>query len=284
MQCIIWNLADYIWQHFKNRSFFNHRPAASGTTAHNISRASTDTDHIQISMQSTDTMLQPQQVMSPTTASGCPSVSHQVMDQFTQMRTMLSSFLGQKQETTTCTAFCNYLASEVEELEEKEFQTFINEVVKLLSKHAKQGRRTWSAATETDTFMKLSATARFLPQTFQQTAPAAKEYILIIPETQMPSSQVIEPALQSQVVIKGQQQQSPGQPTSFLVIDDQLQTLQHSMMSYQQIDTPQLFSPANTPAPATSPQTTSISQQEHQQPPALPPSPLQSANARQQQQ
>ena len=31
------------------------------------------------------------------------------MDQFTQMRSMLSSFLWQKQETTTHAAFCNYL-------------------------------------------------------------------------------------------------------------------------------------------------------------------------------
>ena len=37
--------------------------------------------------------------------------------EFTQMRTMPSSFLGRKQETTTCTAFCNYLALEVEGLE-----------------------------------------------------------------------------------------------------------------------------------------------------------------------
>ena len=55
------------------------------------------------------------------------------MDQFTQMRSMLTSLLRQKQETTTCTAFCNYLASEVEGLEEKDFQTFRNKAVMLLS-------------------------------------------------------------------------------------------------------------------------------------------------------
>ena len=93
--------------------------SASATTAHDISRASTDTDSMGISMRSTGTTLQPQHVTSPTAASGCSSV-----DQFTQMRTMLSSFLRQKQETTTCTAFYNYLASEVERLEEKDFQTF----------------------------------------------------------------------------------------------------------------------------------------------------------------
>ena len=52
---------------------------------------------------------------APLHSSGRSSVHHQVIDHFTQMRTMLSSFLGQKQETTTHTAFCNYLASEVDE-------------------------------------------------------------------------------------------------------------------------------------------------------------------------
>ena len=66
---------------------------------------------------------------------------------------MLSSFLGQKQKTTQ-TAFCNYLASEVEGLEEKDFQTFRNKAVK----QPKQGRRmrpSVPATTATDTFMKL---------------------------------------------------------------------------------------------------------------------------------
>ena len=124
----------------------------------------------------------------------------------------------------------------------------------------------------------------------------------------MPSSQVIQPTQQSQVATKGQQQQSRGQPTSFLVIDNQqagpsrplrftLMPMKHfnlpsvasatgkesqhnisglssffgnlqSVMSYQQIDTPQPFSPANMLAPAASPPTTSTSQQKHQQPPA----------------
>ena len=99
----------------------------------NISKALTDTDSLGIRMQSTDTTLQPQQVTSPTIASGCSSVNQQGMDQFTQMRTMLSSFLGKNQETTTRTAFYNYLALEVEGLEEKDFGTFRNEAVQLLS-------------------------------------------------------------------------------------------------------------------------------------------------------
>ena len=81
--------------------------SASATTAHDISRALTDTDSMELSMRSTDTTLQFQQVTSPTAASGCSLVDQQVMDHFTQVRSMLSSFLGQ--ETTTHTALCNYL-------------------------------------------------------------------------------------------------------------------------------------------------------------------------------
>ena len=121
---------------------------------------------------------------------------------------------------------------------------------------------------------------------------------------------------------KGQQKQSRGQTTSFIVVDDQQQagpsrplmftlTLtkhlnppsvpsatgeesQHisglssffgnlkSVMSFQQIDTPQLFLPVNIPAPAASPPITNTSQQEYQQPAAQPPPPLQSADAKQQ--
>ena len=47
------------------------------------------------SMRSPETMLQPQQVTSNTTASGRSSVDQHVVDQFTQMRSMLSSFLRQ---------------------------------------------------------------------------------------------------------------------------------------------------------------------------------------------
>ena len=154
-------------------------------------------------MQSKDTTLQPQHVMSPTAASGHSSVDQQVMDQFTQMRTMLSSFLGQKQEITTCAVFCNYLAMEVEGLEEKYFQTFRNKGVKPRSS---------------------SATSTFVSQIFQQLqqpATSARKYIFTIPDTQVLSSQVIQLTQQSQVASKGQQQQSRGQPTSFVVVDNQ---------------------------------------------------------------
>ena len=54
------------------------------------------------------------------------------MDWFAQMKTILSSTLGKRQETSK-TAFCSYLVSVVEGLEEIDFQTFRNEAVKLLS-------------------------------------------------------------------------------------------------------------------------------------------------------
>ena len=130
------------------------------------------------------------------------------MDQFAEMKTMLSTFLGPRQETRR-TAFCSYLASEVEALGDRDFQTFRNEAMKLLSgiqsradershqpKQPQQQTLSWSP----------SATSAFVPQTFQQPqqpAPAAREYILTIQETQMP--QVTQPAQQSQVATGGQQ-------------------------------------------------------------------------------
>ena len=49
---------------------------------------------------------------SPCVVSQTPSVDQQVMDQFAQMKTMLTSFLGPRQETTK-TTFCKSLVSEV---------------------------------------------------------------------------------------------------------------------------------------------------------------------------
>ena len=174
-------------------------------------------------MCSTNIMLQPQQVMSPTVASESSLVNQQIMDQFTKMRTIVSSFLWQKQEKTICTTFCNYLMSEVEGLQYKDFQTFRNEAVKLLKNKAEEHGRQPQQPQQQTLSRSSSAASTFVPQTFQQPqqpAPAAREYILIIPETQIPPSQVIQTAQQSQMASKGQQQQSRRQPTSFLVIDN----------------------------------------------------------------
>ena len=58
-----------------------------------------------------------------------------VLDQFLQRRSMISSFLGAHQDPTPSPrqSFCNYLHSEIEHLEERDFWTFRNETVKLLS-------------------------------------------------------------------------------------------------------------------------------------------------------
>ena len=141
------------------------------------------------------------------------------MDQFAQMRTLLSSFLGPKQETIR-TAFCNSLASEVEALENRDFQTFRNESVELLISIQSRGEERNCQPQQPQ--HKYRATSAFVPQTFQQPQQPSvhRESILTIPENQITASQCIQPIQQSQVATKGQLQQSRGQPTSFLVVDD----------------------------------------------------------------
>ena len=68
-------------------------------------------------------------VMTTTTSAG------PVLDQFQQMRSIISTFLGARQDPTPCPrqSFCNYLHSEIKYLEERDFLTFMNDPVKLLS-------------------------------------------------------------------------------------------------------------------------------------------------------
>ena len=78
----------------------------------------------------------------------------------------------QKQDTTTCTVFCKYLASEVEGLEEKDFQTFRNIQSKAKERGHQPQQHTFSQSS--------SATSTFVPQTFQQPqqpAPVERKYI-----------------------------------------------------------------------------------------------------------
>ena len=179
-------------------------------------------DSMKISMRSGTTIQH--SVTSPSAVLEHSSVNQQVMDQFAQMKTMLSLFLGPRQETTG-TAFCNYLVSELEALRGY-FQTFRNEAVKLISsiKSRADERSHQPQHPQQQTLSGSScATLTFVPQTFQQPqqpAPAAREYILTIPKTQMPASQVIQPTQQSQVATKGQQQPR-GQLVSFVVVYDQ---------------------------------------------------------------
>ena len=61
-----------------------------------------------------------QHTSHPSILSQPSSVDQQVMDQFGQMKTMLTSSLGPSQEIAR-TVFCNYLSFEVENLEERDF-------------------------------------------------------------------------------------------------------------------------------------------------------------------
>ena len=61
-----------------------------------------------------------------------------VLDQFQQMRSMISTFLGARQDPTPSQRqwFCNYLHSETENLEERDFLTFRNETVNFSVKYS----------------------------------------------------------------------------------------------------------------------------------------------------
>ena len=85
-----------------------------------------------------------------------------------------------------------------------------------------RGKEPYSAQQPQQQTLFRHSSATFLPQAFQQPqqqAPAATEYILTTPETQMPGTQVIQQAQQSQVATKGKQQPR-WKPISFIVVDD----------------------------------------------------------------
>ena len=101
-----------------------------------------------------------------------------VLDQFQQMRSMISTFLGAHQDPTLSPrqSFCNYLHSEIEHLDERDFLTFRNDAVKLLSEiqyKAEERNRQVTTSQQATTFQ--------LPQATQATGGC--EYILTIPET-----------------------------------------------------------------------------------------------------
>ena len=82
--------------------------------------------------------------------------------------------------------FCNYLHSEIEHPEERDFLTFRNEAVKLLSEiqyKAEERKRQVTTSQQVTTFQ--------LPEATQATA--GYEYILTIPETQAVSIPVVQP-------------------------------------------------------------------------------------------
>ena len=79
--------------------------------------------------------------LSTTSPSGRPAAvatataEDVVLDQFQQMRSIISSFLGACLDPTPSPrqSFCNCLHFEIEHLEEQDFLTFRNETLKLLS-------------------------------------------------------------------------------------------------------------------------------------------------------
>ena len=148
-----------------------------------------------------------------------------VLDQFQQMRSMISTFLEACQDPTPSPrqSFCNNLHSEIENLEERDFLTFRNETVKLLSEiqyKAEERKRQVTKNQEVTTYQ--------LPEASQATA--GREYILTIPETQPVSIPVVQPIQTATgepvtVIAKVQQPPRPSaastQPTSYVVVDDQ---------------------------------------------------------------
>ena len=116
-------------------------------------------------------------------------------------------------------SFCNYPHSEIEHLEERDFLTFRNDTVKLLSEiqyKAKECKRHVTKSQEVTTYQ--------LPEPSQATA--GREYILTIPETKAVSIPVVTATTQPVTVIAKVQQPSrsssaSAQPTSYVVVDDQ---------------------------------------------------------------
>ena len=163
---------------------------------------------------------QRQPPVATTTTSADP-----VFDQFQQMRSMISTFLGARQDPTPSPrqSFCNYRHSEIDNLEERDFLTFRNETVKLLSEiryKAEERKRQVTKSQEVTTFQ--------FPEASQATA--GREYILTIPETQPVSIPVVQPTQTATgepvtVIAKVQQPPRPSsasaQPTPYVVVDDQ---------------------------------------------------------------
>ena len=200
---------------------------------------------------------------------------------------MISTFLGAHQDPTPSPqqSFCNYLHSEIEHLEERDFLIFRNETVKLLSEIQFKAteRRQVTKSQEVTTYQ--------LPEASQSTA--GREYVLTILETQPVSIPVVQPqqtTTRQPVTVIAKVQPSLGppsssaQPTSYVVVDDQQpgasrqmifnppsvapsqqEESQHntsglsslfaaipSVLTYQQMDIPQPFSPSQL-QPALSP-------------------------------
>ena len=147
------------------------RPSAATASVSDTSRETES--EMEISMAS-DVTHQPS-TASPSerpAAVATTTAEDPVLDQFQQMRSMISSFLGARHDPTPSPRqlFCNYLHSEIEHLEERDFLTIRNETVKLLSGiqyKVKERKRQVTTTQQVTTFQ--------LPQATQATAGC--EYI-----------------------------------------------------------------------------------------------------------
>ena len=114
---------------------------------------------------------------------------------------MLSTFLGSRQETTK-TAFCNYLASEMDTFLDRDFKAFRSKAVKILSgmQSRTEERSRQPQQPQQKTLSRRSrSNSTFVPLTFQQPkkpAATARGYIVAIPEIQISASQIIKAATQ----------------------------------------------------------------------------------------
>ena len=105
-----------------------------------------------------------------------------VLKQFQLMKSMISSFLGARKDSTPNQRlwFCNYIYSEIEHLIERDLLTLRNETVKLLSGiqyKAEERKRQVTTTQQVTTFQ--------LPEATQATA--GREYIFTIPDIQQAS-------------------------------------------------------------------------------------------------
>ena len=122
----------------KSSAFKSPQRPSAGAASASVPDTSKDTDSkMEISIAS-DVTHQPSSTSpkrrQPPVATTTTSADA-VLDQLQQMSSMISTFLGAHQDTTPSPrqSFCNYLHSEMEHLEERDFLTFRNETVKLLS-------------------------------------------------------------------------------------------------------------------------------------------------------
>ena len=148
------------------------RPSAAAASA-SVPDTSRVTDASDVTHQPSSTSPKRRQPpVATTTTSAYP-----VLDQFQQTRSMIVTFLDARQDPTPNPrqSFCNYLHSEVEYLKERDFLTFRNETVKLLSEiqyKAEERKRQVTKNQEITTYQ--------FPQASQSTAGATIGAFIIV--------------------------------------------------------------------------------------------------------